>query len=75
MRRIILELAVKSCLPDAEQSRSLQLVAVRLGDRIQYRLAFQLCDRNNLESPIPVPVRRLGCGKVGDFTRQIGGVG
>src|SRR5450755_2936588 len=74
VRRVILELPVKRRLPDAEQPCSLQLVAVKLGNRIQYRLPFQLRDRNNLQSPVPIPMRRFGSGQVGDFSRQIGGV-
>ena len=43
LRRIVLQLAVQSCLANAQQARGLQLVTVQFGDGVENALAFQLC--------------------------------
>ena len=51
---IIFELAIQRCLTDTEEPRRLQFVPVEFGNSVQDRPLFQLCDWQDLGTPIPV---------------------
>src|SRR5258708_26102907 len=73
--RIVLQLAVKSRLPDSQKPRRLQFVAVEFGNRIQDRHFLQFSHGNNLGMTVSVAI---GWGRIRDHANlawQIGGVG